>query len=113
MTKKAKATLSKKGQNLTEWELYKADDVSEGDVVHVGGTLAWWAKDQVVLPHIARLDRKYLAVQVCDDASERVFSVGGLRVTKHQNHLGGERVADIVFLHEIVKHYMWVDISVR
>ena len=104
--KKAEATVSKKDQILTEWGLYKADNVSEDDVDNTGGTLAWWAKAQVVYPHIARLARKYLAVQA-SAASESVFSVRELVVTKHRNHLGGERVADIVFLHESMKHNIW------
>lgn len=70
-------------------------------------TLAWWAKAQRVYPHIARLARKYLAVQASSAASERVFSVGGLVITKHRNRLSGERVADIVFLHESMKHDIW------
>lgn len=41
-------------------------------------------------------------------ASERAFSVGGRVVTKHRNRLGGERVADIVFLHESMKHDIYL-----
>ncbi|CAN0433173.1 unnamed protein product [Laminaria digitata] len=58
-------------------------------------------------PHIAILARKYLAVQASSAASERVFSQGGLVVTKKRNRLSGEMVGDIVFLHERMKFKLW------
>ena len=83
--------------------MYKDDLVSEVDVEKEGGALGWRAKSQRVHPHIAILARKYLAVQASSSAaSERVFSVGALVVTKSRNRLSGDRVADIVFLHSIV-----------
>ena len=48
-----------------------------------GGPLGWWEKSSRIYPHIATLARKYLAVQASSAASERVFSVGGLVVTKN------------------------------
>ena len=104
--KKPKLAVSKRDQILTEWGLYKDDLVSEEDVEKEGGALGWWAKAQWVYPHVAILARKYLAVQASSAASERVFSVG-LVVTKTRNRLSGDRVADIVFLHESMKHNLW------
>ena len=61
-----------------------------------------------IYPQFATLVRKYLAVQASSAASERVFSVGGLVVTRKRNHrLGGERAGDIIFLHESMKHKLW------
>lgn len=105
--KTKKAAVSKRVQILTEWGLYKDEEVSANDVAEAGGALGWWAKAQRVYPHIATLARKYLAVQASSAASERVFSVGGLVVTKTRNRLSGERVEDIVFLHESMKHDLW------
>ncbi|CAM9707545.1 unnamed protein product, partial [Sphacelaria rigidula] len=68
--------------------------------------LGWWTKAYQVYPHVAILARKYLAVQASSAACERVFSVGGLVVTKTRNRLSGDRVAD-VFLHESMKHNLW------
>ena len=53
------------------------------------------------------LARKYLAVQASSAASERIFSVGGLVVTKKRNRLGVERVGDTIFLHESMKNKLW------
>ncbi|CAM9894052.1 unnamed protein product, partial [Sphacelaria rigidula] len=66
--------------------------------------LGWWAKAQRVYPHVAILARKYLAVQASSAASERVFCVGGLVVTKSQNRLSIAAVCCCVFLHESMKH---------
>ncbi|CAM9196766.1 unnamed protein product, partial [Sphacelaria rigidula] len=59
------------------------------------------------IPHVAILAHKYLAVQASSAACERVFSAGGLVATKTRNRLRGVRVADIVFLHENIKHDLW------
>ncbi|CAN0004468.1 unnamed protein product, partial [Sphacelaria rigidula] len=56
---------------------------------------------------VAILARKYLAIQASSAASKRISSVDGLEVTKTRNGLSGERAADIVFLHESVKHNLW------
>lgn len=86
---KKRRTLSKKEVIVNEWAVYKAEVVSEEEVKAVGGPLVWSAKAARVYPHISVLARKYLAVQASSAASERVFSVGGLMVTKKRNRPGG------------------------
>lgn len=54
--------------------------------------------------HVATLARRYLAVEALSAASEHIFSLGGLVVTKTRNRLSGGRVGDIVVLHESMKY---------
>lgn len=99
--------MSKRDQVLTKWDLYKEDNVSEEDVVNAGGRLGWWSKAKRVHPHVAILALKYLALQASSATPERIPSVGGLVVTITRNRLSEDRVADIVFLHESMKHNLW------
>ena len=72
-----------------------------------GGPLKWWAGKQSRFLNVAKLARKYLAVQASSAASERLFSVGGNTITKKRNRLSGEMAADIIFLHETLKNKLW------
>ncbi|CAN0493112.1 unnamed protein product [Scytosiphon promiscuus] len=58
-------------------------------------------------PHLAKLARKYLAVQASSAASERLFSQAGLVLTDKRNRMSGETAANVVFLHESIKHELW------
>ena len=69
-----------------------------------GGPLGGGKRPRASIPISAR---KYLALQASSAASERVYSVGGLVVTKKRSRLGGERVGGIIFLHESIKHKLW------
>ena len=69
----------------------------------LGGPLKWRAGKQSTFPTVAKLARKYLAVQASSAASKRLFS-GGNTITKKRNRLSGEMAADIIFLHDTLKY---------
>lgn len=62
----------------------------------------WWGKSPRVLEylHVATLARKYHAVPESSAASERIFLVGGLVVTKECNRLGE---CEVFFVHVSIK----------
>lgn len=92
---------------MNEWATYKSSDVTIEEVEHDGGPLAWWGRSEPLFPHLASLARKYLAVQASSTATKRLFSVSGLANTKRRNSLGDDATADIIFLHEGMKHKLW------
>lgn len=92
---------------MNEWAMYKSSDVTLEEVEHDGGPLAWWENSERLFPHLAKLARKYLAVQPSCAAPERLFSENGLANRKTRNSLSDETAADIIFLHEIMKHKLW------
>ncbi|CAN0564027.1 unnamed protein product, partial [Laminaria digitata] len=44
--------------------------------------LKWWAGKQSTFPTVAKSAREYLAAQASSAASERLFLVGGSKITK-------------------------------
>jgi hypothetical protein len=58
----------------------------------------WWASKRESLPLMCDVARKWLAVPASSAASERLFSVAGLTVTKLRNRLSAKRVSTLVFL---------------
>lgn len=102
-----KAPVSPRVVIMNEWEAYKGAEVMEETVQRLGGPLGWWRQNEMLYPHIARLARKYLAVQASSAASERLFSQAGLVVTAKRNRMTGDTAADIIFLHESLKHKLW------
>ena len=92
---------------MNEWEVYKAVEVTEETVQRLGRPLAWWRQNQLLYPHLAKLARKYLAVQASTAASERLFSQAGVVVTSNRNRMSGDTAADITILPESIKHKLW------
>lgn len=92
---------------MNEWAMYKSSDVTLEEVEHDGGPLGWWEKSERLFPHLAKLARKYLAVQVSSAAPERLYSASGLAKRKKRNSLCDDTAADIFFLHEIMKQKLW------
>ena len=101
------AALATREAVMEEWAVYKSSIVTIEEVEHDGGPLAWWGKSERLFPHLAKLARRYLAVQVSCAAPDRFFSMGALASTRQRNSLGDERAADIVFLHESMRHKLW------
>lgn len=63
--------------------------------------LAWWrGLRQQKYPLLSALARRVLAIPATSAASERLFSVAGLVVTKKRNSLTGDSVSLLVWLHE-------------
>lgn len=54
-----------------------------------------------------------LAVGASPTASEHVFSPSGLVATETRYRLNVDRAADIVFLHESLKHELWKKVLLR
>lgn len=95
---------------MKEWELYRKEkSVGCNRVKKLGGPLKWWATKAIAYPTVAKIARKYLAVQASSAASERLFSVDGntVAVAEKRNRVSGERAADIIFLHENMEHKRW------
>jgi hypothetical protein len=63
--------------------------------------LVWWrGLRQQKYPFLSALARRVLAIPATSAASERLFSVAGLVVTKKRNSLTGDSVSLLVWLHE-------------
>lgn len=92
---------------MNEWAMYKSSHVTLEEVEHEGGPIAWWRESERLFPHLAKLARKYLAVQASSAAPERWFSPRGLAHAKRRNGLSDDTAADIIFLHEGMKHKVW------
>lgn len=101
------AALATREAVMEEWGVYKSSSVTIEEVEHDGGPLAWWGKSERLFPHLAKLARKYLAVQASCSAPDRLFSGVGLARKSQRNGLSDERAADIVFLHESMRHKLW------
>ena len=60
------------------------------------GLLGWWRHNENRRPRMAKLARKFLAVQASSTASERLFSQAGLVVPAKRKRMSGEMAADIL-----------------
>jgi len=65
--------------------------------------LEWWRTHKAILPVLARVARKFLAIPATGAPSERVWSVAGNVVTKKCARFSDENIDSIVFLHENFK----------
>jgi hypothetical protein len=77
-----------------EIKLYKR----ETPIDRKSNPFEWWASKLESLPLMCNVARKWLAVPASSAASERLFSVAGLTVTKLRNRLSAKRVSTLVFL---------------
>ena len=60
--------------------------------------LALWQKNVTKYPILAKMARRVLCIPATSAASERIFSSGGVVVTKRRNRLDSDMVNDLVFL---------------
>ena len=67
-----------------------------------GDPLEWWRIKRFEYPLMARLARKYLAVQGSSTNAERVMSRMGLILTKKRMAMKGELFSEIMFLTDCV-----------
>ena len=65
--------------------------------------LQWWKVHMIVLPTMAKLARKYLAVCASSSPSERIFSCSGNIVSKKRTLLKPDKVNMLVFLAKNLK----------
>ena len=82
-----------------EIQLYKMAPVIAID----SNPLDWWKAHEQSYPHLAKLAKRYLAVQATSVASERVFSTAGDVVTAQRNALDPDNVNMLIFLKKNLK----------
>jgi len=61
--------------------------------------LAWWKANLLCYPHLSQLVKPLFAIPATCTSSERLFSVGGLTVTRLRSSLSRENVNALIFLH--------------
>lgn len=71
----------------------------------MGGPLKWWVSRREMFPTLARLARKYLAVQAISGSAECLFSTPGSTVTVERDRLCDDDVEGLIFLH--FNQWMW------
>jgi zinc finger BED domain-containing protein 1 (E3 SUMO-protein ligase ZBED1) len=62
--------------------------------------LSFWKLRHMEFPTLAKLARKYLAMQASSAAIERVFSTGSNTVTKKRSRLAKDSIEDLIMLHD-------------
>ena len=62
--------------------------------------LHWWKQHEAVLPLLASLAKKILAIPASSSKSERVFSTGGNIVTAKRNRLSPKNVESLIVIKE-------------
>ena len=78
-----------------EVELY----FSENSIPRNFNPLQWWKANSLRYPRLSQLVKPLFAIPATSTASERLFSVAGLTVTRLRSHLNRENVNALVFLH--------------
>jgi len=71
--------------------------------------LPWWSQRKGEFPLLARLARKFLAIQISSASVERLFSDGGNVVTKKRCSLASDTLEDLVLVkanRELLKHWL-------
>ena len=63
-------------------------------------TLDWWKQHEGVLPLLASLAKRILAIPASSSKSERVFSTGGNIVTAKRNRLSPKNVENLIVIKE-------------
>jgi len=62
-----------------------------------GDPLLFWRQNHLRFPHLAKLARRYLAIQPTSAAAERVFSTAGNIISKKRGSLAPETACALVF----------------
>ena len=62
--------------------------------------LSWWKQHENVLPLLAKIAKRVLAIPASSAKSERVFSTGGNMVTAMRNRLAPKKVEALVLIKE-------------
>jgi len=106
---KEKEELEKKKRNL-EWlglshstqHMNKGDEykqfMDEGPCDPCEDPLMWWKKNEKRFPYLARLAKKFLAIQASSASPERLFSVAGNLITERRSCLTPDHVKEIMFI---------------
>ena len=62
--------------------------------------LQWWKKHESVLPLLAKIAKRVLAIPASSAKSERVFSTGGNIVTAKRNRTASKKVEALILIKE-------------
>ncbi len=62
--------------------------------------LHWWRANETRFPRLAKLAKRYLAIQATSAPAERLFSVAGLTIANDRARLLPDNAAMLIFLHE-------------
>ena len=79
-----------------EMDRYKSFSIPGKNVT----TLDWWKQHEGVLPLLASLAKRILAIPASSSKSERVFSTGGNIVTAKRNRLSPKNVENLIVIKE-------------
>ena len=82
-----------------EMEFYEAD-VGMEDIEPGGDRLDWWKKHEKMLPMLSKVAKQILGIPCSSAKSERVFSTGGIMVSKKRHRLGSKRVENLLVIKE-------------
>ena len=85
-------------QHFDEFQSYLSCRIS--DVVN---PLEWWSVNRRKYPMLAKLARRYLAIQATSVPSERLFSAAGNTITKKRNALCSDTADKLLFLNKNMK----------
>ena len=79
-----------------EMEMYELFSLQSKDC----DVLSWWKQHENVLPLLAKIAKRVLAIPASSAKSERVFSTGGNMVTAKRNRLAPKKVEALVLIKE-------------
>lgn len=63
--------------NVLTSMFYRCFRFEQVELTEFDNVMKWWEGNKGAYPRLARLARKYLAIQATSIASERIFSTGG------------------------------------
>lgn len=89
----------RKSQLKKEMDFYEGN-VGMADIQTDGDRLGWWKEHESVLPLLSKVAKQVLGIPCSSAKSERVFSTGGIMVSKKRHRLGPQRVENLLVLKE-------------
>ena len=89
----------RKTQLEKEMDFYEAN-VGMEDIRPDGDRLGWWKMHEKLFPLLAKVAKHVLGIPCSSAKSERVFSTGGMMVSKKRHRLGPGRVENLLVLKE-------------
>ena len=95
----AEAGAGRTSQLKKEMEFFEAN-VGMEDLKPDGDRLDWWKKHENMLPLLSKVAKQVLGIPCSSAKSERVFSTGGMMVSKKRHRLKSTRVENLLVIKE-------------
>ena len=95
----AEAGAGRTSQLKKEMEFFEAN-VGMEDLKPDGDRLDWWKKHEKMLPLLSKVAKQVLGIPCSSAKSERVFSTGGMMVSKKRHRLKSTRVENLLVIKE-------------